>query len=788
MRTNLSFKFKAALAILLFSVTTATALWSQVTISGRVLARGTTPMEGVAVILSGTANEIAMTDSNGEYHFNVPAGGAYSVRPFANAYPLNGVSTFDMVLIGKHINGEELLDSPYKIIAADVDYTETLDSNDINISYDLILGITTNFPNEESWRFVRADYVFPDPQHPFPFPNDFVAANLSANVDSLDFIGVKLGDVNNTAIVLSGTGISFVDDSFFASKIVGSVRFDENTNCVLDPGEPPLEDWVVVAQESNGQQFYATTQANGAFKVSLPPGTYDVALFKPNGLWEICADTVFDVQVGVADTIAIDFAAQAVSECPYMEVDLSAPFLRRCFDNTYTVFYSNKGTVTEQNASVEVEFDPFMTVVSSTIPWSSVNGNTYTFELGEVSAGERNNFKVKVNLSCDADLGQTHCSEAHIFPDTLCGEQNPLWDGSNLVIEGVCQNGEVIFTITNTGQDMTEPVECIVIEDIMIQKSNGDDIFLAAGESQTITLPGNGATWRLEVPQVPNHPWNTFVTAAVEGCGENSTGTFSLGFVTLFPNGYEADFMDEDCQENLGSYDPNDKQGFPQGVSEKHYIPKDTEIEYLIRFQNTGTDTAFSVMILDTLSEHLDIATLRPGGGSHPYNFNMIGPGVAQFVFPNIMLPDSNVNEQASHGYVKFSIKPKADLPNNTIIKNQAAIFFDFNEPVITNQTLHTLGEQFLNVSTVVFRPGVELEVYPNPASVRATFFIKSATPTTGTLQLFDLQGKLIRTQPFATNTFELDAKGLPPGMYMFRLESEGHPIAAGKIIVQRHE
>src|SRR5262249_17332304 len=118
----------------------------------------------------------------------------------------------------------------------------------------------------------------------------------------------------------------------------------------------------------------------------------------------------------------------------------------------------------------------------------------------------------------------------------------------------------------------------------------------------------------------------------------------------------------------------------------------------------------------------------------------------------------------------------------------QAAIFFDFNQPVITNRTLHTVGEQFLSVSTVVFRPGVSLEVYPNPAYTKTTFFIKSATSPKGTMLLFDLQGRLLRTQQFYSNTFEMDAAGLAPGMYMFRLESEGRPMAAGKLIIQHRE
>ncbi len=772
MRINLLLKTK--IALLVFFAAGATA-WSQTaTISGRITDPAGNALEDANVHLTslsgGDWNQL--TDGNGEYSFTVLEGDTYTIDPYSDVNPLNGVSTFDAVLIARYIDGAMQFASPYQFIAADADCSNSVTLNDTSEIRMVVLGIIPEFPCAGSYRFVRADYVFPDIQNPFPFPETITIENLSGDIGDQDFVGVKIGDVN-------GSG------SFSSTSILGKVQIDANANCAADSSENPLDGWLVQCY-GQGLSLSTTTTALGTYILHVPPGTYNVTLTPPNPLWEVCTDTVQDVVVEFLNTVQVDFAAQAVSECPLLEVDLSAIFLRRCFESTYNVFYCNKGTALAENAFVEVEFDPYLTVVSSTIPWSSVNGNTYTFPVGDMELGECASFNVVVNVSCDAVLGQTHCSEARIYPDTLCFE-NLLWNGANLEVENECQNGEVVFTITNTGEDMSEAVNYIVIEDIMVQMTSGS-IQLANGESETVTIPANGSTWRLELEQVPNHPLNTIASASIEGCGENNSGAFSLGFVTQFPENERGGFVDEDCRENVGSYDPNDKQGFPRGVFEEHYIPKGTEIEYMIRFQNTGTDTAFTVRILDTLSQYLDLATLRPGSSSHPYDFKLLGSGVAQFLCANIMLPDSFVNEPASNGYVKFSIKPKADLPNNIAVENQAGIYFDFNEPVITNRTLHTIGEKFLNVSTVVFRPGMELEVYPNPAAVKATFFIKTATPTAGILQLFDLQGKLALTQQFNTNTFEMDAAGLAPGMYLFQLKSEGHPIAAGKIIVQRHE
>lgn len=715
-----------------------------------------------------------MTDDNGEYSINVPSGGTYTIDPYSDTNPLNGVTTFDVVLIANHLLGNTPFTSPYQYIAADADCDNNVLLLDTVELRKLILGIYNDLPCAGSYRFVRADYVFPDPLNPFPFPETITIENLTADVSGQDFIAIKIGDVNGTAIGGGGFG---------GTVIAGQVRLDADENCAIDDAEIPLEGWIVTCTGPNNAQFTGTTDENGNYAVSVFPGNFDVVLTLPNPLWDICTDTVEDVTVAFLEASEVDFSVQVETECPLLEVDMSTFFLRRCFESTYYVTYCNKGTAPAEDAFIDVELDPYLSLVSSSLPWASSNGNTYTFDVGDVGVGECGTINLTVLVSCEAELGQTHCSEASIYPDTLCYEQ-ALWNGANLEVEVECNTDEVIFTITNTGEAMSEPVNYIVIEDIMVQMTSGS-VLLGSGQSQTVTLPANGSTWRLEVEQVPNNPWNTLASAAIEGCGTNGNGTFSLGFVTQFAENQQGNHVDVDCRENIGSYDPNDKQGFPRGVMAQHFVPLNTEIEYLIRFQNTGTDTAFTVRIRDTLSQHLDATTMRPGSSSHPYEFKFLGEGVAQFLFKNIALPDSNVNEPASHGFVKFSILPKADLPNLTVVENQAGIYFDFNEPVITNRTLHTFGEQFLHVSNVVFRPGLDLEVYPNPTAERAMFRLKSATPVDGTLQVFDLQGKLVHTQTFGSNTFEVNVSGLAPGMYFFRMESGGQAVAAGKLGIE---
>ena len=139
------------------------------------------------------------------------------------------------------------------------------------------------------------------------------------------------------------------------------------------------------------------------------------------------------------------------------------------------------------------------------------------------------------------------------------------------------------------------------------------------------------------------------------------------------------------------AYDPNDKQVFPIGYSDSHYIESNTELEYLIRFQNTGNAPATDVRVIDTLSADLDISTFELVANSHSV-FTSIDPNtrVVDFYFQDIMLPDSINNEPESHGLVSFKIRPNLGIPLLTEINNTASIFFDNNPPIVTNTTWST--------------------------------------------------------------------------------------------------
>lgn len=201
------------------------------------------------------------------------------------------------------------------------------------------------------------------------------------------------------------------------------------------------------------------------------------------------------------------------------------------------------------------------------------------------------------------------------------------------------------------------------------------------------------------------YTWN-FPSMAV---GVNNTATFFInipvaaGLGTPFtvsssipPVGSDPNLNNNTAtatRNTQGAYDPNDKQAWDEfgQIAGATTDPTTTRLDYLIRFQNTGTDTAFNIFIRDTLDPLVDPGSLVINGASHNYQYTLTGDRNVQFTFPNILLVDSFANEPLSHGWIAYSVNLDAGLPIGTTIENTAHIYFDFNAPVATNTTQSTL-------------------------------------------------------------------------------------------------
>jgi len=146
--------------------------------------------------------------------------------------------------------------------------------------------------------------------------------------------------------------------------------------------------------------------------------------------------------------------------------------------------------------------------------------------------------------------------------------------------------------------------------------------------------------------------------------------------------------------ELVCAFDPNEKLVDPDGYGEDGFILPGEILEYTVYFQNTGNDTAFNVLISDTLDENLDWTTFEIIAQSHDLIITFQN-NTLNFRFNNIMLPDSNVNETGSHGFVKYRISAKDSLSSWNRIENTANIYFDYNPAIITNTVYNTICETF---------------------------------------------------------------------------------------------
>ncbi len=275
------------------------------------------------------------------------------------------------------------------------------------------------------------------------------------------------------------------------------------------------------------------------------------------------------------------------------------------------------------------------------------------------------------------------------------------------------------------------------------------------------TVAGQTLTWNIGA--LAPFQRRTFVvngelpTTIQRGDSVTSVATLTSAQTDVAP----ADNTDTNTTLVTGSYDPNDKQ-----VSTERLTPAQVQagawLTYTIRFQNTGNDTAFAVVLRDTLSAHVQRGTLEVLASSHPMTWQLKGAGVAEFRFPNILLPDSGRNEAASHGFVKYRVRVLPTLALGDSVTNAADIYFDFNLSVRTNTAVTRVR---VPLGTSAPTPRLLASLYPNPttSAVRLTL----ETPAAGRLQIrvFNALGQVVWQEQTAVKGGQVN-RTLPAGQW----------------------
>lgn len=240
------------------------------------------------------------------------------------------------------------------------------------------------------------------------------------------------------------------------------------------------------------------------------------------------------------------------------------------------------------------------------------------------------------------------------------------------------------------------------------------------------------------------------------------------------------------------AYDPNDKQVSPLSTLRDNPVYfKNNQLDYTIRFQNTGNDTAFKVTIVDTLHHAFNWSTFTPLRSSHPYRVELDQvKGIVQFIFDPIVLPDSSTNEAESMGFVSYSISFYPTTNLGTRLTNRAGIYFDQNPVILTNTVLSTVSD--LNTSTKTtpqVRDLLDFSVIPNPNAGTFQLLFKSsslAEPGSG-IYIMDQLGRLVFQTRFSGNQNSIiNLPPLPAGLYFVLLKSKtGTTFGTQKFILQ---
>ncbi len=369
---------------------------SVVNIGGSINTEDNEGVQDVDVQLSGAGQMSVMTDDFGSFSFPVTPGGDFTVTPSKDDDHLNGVTTFDLVIITKHILGVSLLDSPYKMIAADANKSGSVTTFDLVQIRKLILYIDDSFPSNTSWRFVDKDYSFPQANNPWAeiFPEISNYNNVDVSVLDADFVAVKIGDVN-------GSAQTNFADAGEDRNTVGSLVFNVEEQ-KLNAGETYTVDFKANDFDVLGYQFTLNFDQNAVEFVEVAPAIAGAENFGMALLEEgVITASWNDNDVNLAgDQVIFSLVFNAVQD-----VELSNAIT---VNSRYTVAeaYNTNGELLDvelafNGATVAAEFElyqntpnPFSktTVIGFTLPEASTAKLTITDVSGKVVKVQKADF------------------------------------------------------------------------------------------------------------------------------------------------------------------------------------------------------------------------------------------------------------------------------------------------------------------------------------------------------------------------------------------------------------
>jgi len=602
-----------------------------------------------------------------------------------------------------------------------------------------------------------------------PVNGSYVHVNM-IDVPGHDFIGIE-GSAAGSSNDYTQYLVKLNDCTIIPDTASGYVFDDLNYNGIKEPGEPGLAGVTIYISTSCNAESFSTVQAGystttdtaGYYYLMVPHHGVQLTMGMPSGYTLTYPGTFYynvNYSSGTMHT-GHDFGVSALSvhicgraylddnnDSLYNSPDRSLPGVMLTATNTITglVYHTYSGTT----GNYCFDLPPGNFVVKP-VNWP-VDSATFTPDSLIVSGGtggtyNNRNFGFRSPVPTDFHLQLVTADDARPGFDfnLACRINNTgyLKAKGNLVL-----NYDPLFTPLSTN-----PANGVINTVAHTITWTTDSI-----------APGFSVNYTALFNLPPSTPLGTIITKSAT--------------ITVSPGTLEYDLTDNTStlvKTVIGSFDPNDKKVTPEGLGATGDVLHNTRFDYLVRFQNTGTASAIHVFVMDTIDSELDLNTFVMHRASHNYDL-VINGNILTWRFFNINLPDSNTNEPLSHGFIEYSISPKPGLADGTTIENEAAIYFDFNAPVITNTTLNTMQTSLAGIADT--ETNDQFIVYPNPASQDLTLIPRFEISGRIDVSIVDLLGKHIQTVYQGTyipsSSIKTNVSPLAKGMYLLRIQHQG--------------
>lgn len=540
--------------------------------------------------------------------------------------------------------------------------------------------------------------------------------------------------------------------------VSGYAFLDENANCKADEGESPIRNQVIYlqSQEANNISYSGTTDAQGRFMLVAPDsGSVDILFSNPNLTQGTCNTILDSISIHDRHNISnVIFPVVSKVNCTKIALQNTIPGLLRGTVQQRHIRICNEGTLRLDSANVQLEYDPHLTPVYGPDGFEQISENHYQLSIRDLAPFACKTYIIGDSIHQSTELGEQACVAASLTGIDTC-TTNPE-QVVNLQVSFLCDTAKRIY-LKNIGPgNMDAPLL------LRVMGSETPAHFyltqLMAGEDTTYYISENEAPAYV----VFLNEQSVIFSTPLQDCGElPPTRVFNDVF-------YSHQRLSDDrvsCENIVGSYDPNDKTGYPSGLGEEHFIVAKQSIKYRIRFQNTGNAPAFHVSIRDELPPQLDENSVIPGISDFPYVFSRVGRNLL-FEFHDINLPSESHDPEGSKGFVEFYVNQRNNNPENYQISNHAAIYFDRNDPIITEPFIYHIPPPEIDAPLPVPIPASN-HVYPNPAEEFVNISFQSEI---NNMQLFDISGRIIGSYQVSATQYQLNLTAVSSGIYYLKI------------------